>query len=614
MPALPSQSRLPANVCYNSQNNREHSIAFSILYKPGLWTATFPLLAFSTAPCPLIPLPASIPTAIQDLPVQTTMDDSHSRASELTLPPMAGSDLSVHQNNPRRSRQYSTEAWDAIKPLIKKFYIDDNKSLPQLMAMLSEKHDFHPTVKMFKRKFELWNFAKNITDKTARPLLDQKTVSDATGRLTILGPHGRPVDERRLRKYLRRKGRTPLNPMLSMQHLSTSGDSTSTTTTSHRKLLDVSDKYQDPHDMLPDGGSYEQDCPYRPWAKKFRFSETYPDGTIYQGDSFGYDSYINFDEERPCTSHCFCRKHHLQEAFTFEAHKSVNQMHITIYSHSLYDELATHIPLDNVERALGCPTRTVNGLALLRHYHTLKRRFKDLYSALCDNPANHSLALEMNLLVNGFLGDGQVFQSFGYENLYELGFMDYQLWKYFQKQKLDKDITELDDGFCAIDDEEALPTSEFQSRSPITFVEEALADQSTKDLTEPLLDIDNEIQGTCSRPADTENPEVCISTALHITDGPDVHEYSYPSTVSDSGQLSGAPHQIDKNALAFFLPEASKQTLLPESIHSIWREVFAGDEETLRQFIDRGADVNGTYGWRGSPLSQAVKMSGEAYR
>lgn len=130
---------------------------------------------------------------------------------------------------------------------------------------------------MFKRKFELWNFAKNITDKTARRLLDQKTVSDATGRRTILGHHGRPVDERRLRKYLRRKGLTPLNPMLSMQNLSTSGDSTSTTPTPRRELLDVSDIYPDLQDMLPGGGSYEQDCPYRPWAKKFRFSETYPE-------------------------------------------------------------------------------------------------------------------------------------------------------------------------------------------------------------------------------------------------------------------------------------------------------------------------------------------------
>jgi hypothetical protein len=132
---------------------------------------------------------------------------------------------------------------------------------------------------MFKRKFEQWNFVKNITDKTARPILDQKTASDASSRLAILGPHGRPVNERRLKKYLRRKGWTPPNAMLSMQtqNLSTPDDSTSTTSTSHRELRDPPETYSGPDDMLPNGSSYEQDCPYRPWAKKFRFSEIYPE-------------------------------------------------------------------------------------------------------------------------------------------------------------------------------------------------------------------------------------------------------------------------------------------------------------------------------------------------
>jgi ankyrin repeat protein len=335
--------------------------------------------------------------------------------------------------------------------------------------------------------------------------------------------------------------------------------------------------------------------------------------TIYQGDSFGYGSYINVDEERPCTFHCFCRKHHLQEAFTFEVYKSVNQMHITIYSHSLYDKLATHIPLDNVESGLGCPARIVNGLALLRHYHTLMRLLKDLRSILCDNPANQSLALEMDLLVNGFLGDGQVFQSFGYENLYELGFMDYQLWKYFQKQKLDKDITELDDNFCAIDDEEALSTSESESRSTTTLVEEAMADGAVEDPTEPLLDI-YETQGPFSRPAGTDNPEAYISTALHTTNGPDAHGYSHPSAISDFGQLSGALHQSGENVRAPLCPPISGKlgTNLEEVLdREIYLAATAGHEEIVRLLLDCGANVNGE-DFRGrSPLSLAASVGHE---
>ena len=340
----------------------------------------------------------------------------------------------------------------------------------------------------------------------------------------------------------------------------------------------------------------------------------------------------------------------MREAFTFEVHKSVDQMHITIYSHSLYDELATLIPLDNTERGLGCQTRTVNGLALLSHYHTLMRRLKDLRSALCDNPANQSLALEMDLLVNGFIGDGQVFQSFGYENLYELGFMDYQLWKYFQKQKFDKDITELDDRFCAIDDEEALSTSDSEFGSTTTCVEEAMADAdgAVKDQTEPLLDIDNEIQGLFSPPAGTSNPDVYVSTALHMTDGPNAHGYSHASANSDFGQISGASHESNENARALLcqaisgkFPAVLEQNLSESEMNlAVWagdegivrllldrganvnkvdlREdpplslaVRAGHERMVRLLLDRGADVNGSGLWAGPPLSLAVRAGHE---
>ena len=122
---------------------------------------------------------------------------------------------------------------------------------------------------MLKDKFRQWNFVKNIT-KTVLPVLDQKMVQDATGHPGMLGPHGRPVNERRLRKYLRRKGWTPSSRLsVENQNLSTSGDSTSTRSTSHGEMRDDSS-------LGPKDASYEQDCPYRPWAKKFRFSETHP--------------------------------------------------------------------------------------------------------------------------------------------------------------------------------------------------------------------------------------------------------------------------------------------------------------------------------------------------
>jgi ankyrin repeat protein len=292
----------------------------------------------------------------------------------------------------------------------------------------------------------------------------------------------------------------------------------------------------------------------------------------------------------------------------------VNQFHVTIYSHSLYDELATHIPLDMVESGLGCPLRTVNGLALLRHYYTLMRRLRDLRSALCDNPANQSLALEMDLLVNGLLGDGQVFQSFGYENLYELEFMDYQLWKYFQKQKLDNDITELDDGFYAIDDEETLSASGSEFSSTTTFVKEVLADGAVKDLTEPLSD--NETQGPFSRPASTNNRGVYILTASHQSNENVLASFYAP--ISDESQrsldteFSLAVRAGDEGMVRLLLDRRADVNEESIRVHTpLSLAARAGDEGMVRLLLDGGADVNRTSIWGHTPLRQAIMAGHE---
>jgi hypothetical protein len=73
------------------------------------------------------------------------MDDSHMLVPELTLPPQFKSDSSVRQSHPSRPQTYSIEEWDAMKPFIKKSYIDNNETLGKLIKRLSEEHDFHPT-------------------------------------------------------------------------------------------------------------------------------------------------------------------------------------------------------------------------------------------------------------------------------------------------------------------------------------------------------------------------------------------------------------------------------------------------------------------------------------
>ncbi|KAH8756492.1 hypothetical protein F5882DRAFT_418277, partial [Hyaloscypha sp. PMI_1271] len=60
----------------------------------------------------------------------------------------------------------------------------------------------------------------------------------------------------------------------------------------------------------------------------------------------------------------------------------------------------------------------------------------------------------MELLVDGLLADGEVFKSFGYEELYERKVLDFKLWKKFQLDKFERDLSEIEEDFYEIDEEE----------------------------------------------------------------------------------------------------------------------------------------------------------------
>jgi ankyrin repeat protein len=84
-----------------------------------------------------------------------------------------------------------------------------------------------------------------------------------------------------------------------------------------------------------------------------------------------------------------------------------------------------------------------DGLAILAKYALLKQHLELLDPSLAIVPTLH-------LLVDGFLADGQVFKKFGYNYLFEHGYLSLEHWKEFQHRQLDDDITLLDDTFGAV--------------------------------------------------------------------------------------------------------------------------------------------------------------------
>jgi len=64
---------------------------------------------------------------------------------------MTGSRLSFHE-----------QRWAELKPIIQKWYLDDNLTLLETIKRLSEEHGFQPTERQMKCKFQTWRWTKKL--------------------------------------------------------------------------------------------------------------------------------------------------------------------------------------------------------------------------------------------------------------------------------------------------------------------------------------------------------------------------------------------------------------------------------------------------------------------
>ncbi|KAI0850269.1 Clr5 domain-containing protein [Daldinia vernicosa] len=99
----------------------------------------------------------------------TSTEESHSHVPDITrltsirLPnhkrQHSDSQTSDHTSTQSR-RPLSNERWEAYKDKIHQLYINENKTLQELMAIMKENHGFDASAKMYKTQFKRWDFTK----------------------------------------------------------------------------------------------------------------------------------------------------------------------------------------------------------------------------------------------------------------------------------------------------------------------------------------------------------------------------------------------------------------------------------------------------------------------
>ncbi|OTB02145.1 hypothetical protein M426DRAFT_25020 [Hypoxylon sp. CI-4A] len=94
--------------------------------------------------------------------------------------------------------------WANYRETITALYLDQNKSLKDVMQIMREEYYFFATEKMYKIRFNKWGLHKKLRAHQVAELLVQRGRRAAAGKSSVSYVHGRKIDSDRLNTYLRR--------------------------------------------------------------------------------------------------------------------------------------------------------------------------------------------------------------------------------------------------------------------------------------------------------------------------------------------------------------------------------------------------------------------------
>ncbi|KAI3319565.1 hypothetical protein HD806DRAFT_509382 [Xylariaceae sp. AK1471] len=120
----------------------------------------------------------------------------------------------AQQRGNRRRTSPNLEAWEIVKPEIRRLYLDENRRLKDVMAILGEQWGFWASLKMYKTKLTQWKFFKNNRQEDVAKLLSLERHRQTMGKESTFRRNGKPVD---LAAYMRRKGLRPIDLLVMAQ-------------------------------------------------------------------------------------------------------------------------------------------------------------------------------------------------------------------------------------------------------------------------------------------------------------------------------------------------------------------------------------------------------------
>ncbi|GAP92628.1 putative Clr5 domain protein [Rosellinia necatrix] len=165
-----------------------------------------PRCAVVPSSMPTPPLTLS-PRSTQSPPAQTPPDEptivrSHEAEPAKPTPTQMQSVFSSQTGEAYRSQQHTAQVWESHKADIRRLYLDENRPLKEVMAIMRQK-GFRATVRMYKSRFDKWGFSKNNSKREVVTMLQVQRQRNALGKRTTFQRNGREIA---IDAYLKRKG------------------------------------------------------------------------------------------------------------------------------------------------------------------------------------------------------------------------------------------------------------------------------------------------------------------------------------------------------------------------------------------------------------------------
>ena len=106
------------------------------------------------------------------------------------------------------------DIWETHRSTIKRLYLDENKTLKDVMTIMERDYDHKATVKMYKSRINKWGLDKNCKAKEMKAIARKKVERDAIGKASLFQIRGRQVDIEEVLRHFKRKRYQSLEEMV----------------------------------------------------------------------------------------------------------------------------------------------------------------------------------------------------------------------------------------------------------------------------------------------------------------------------------------------------------------------------------------------------------------